>query len=251
MIQTIFLRSLRNSEFIRFNKDVLSICSSNNAAALGIAPQVAALQTSTAPLDELFAKERGNLVTPELEALDARRDAALTGIRMLAEAQTYHYDPVSAKAGQQVFAAIDKYGRNLARLNYIAETEVIVSLADDFATYADLNAAAITHNIHDWLKELSTANTLFNTRYLARNTDYAAKPGGNLQQQREVTTEAYRSLADHITAHATLTPSAAYTKLINEINTLIDQYNLLLKNRGGAGEEEQPGDTPAATDEAS
>ena len=219
---------------------------------MGITPQVAALQAATAPLDELFAKERGNLITPELEALDARRDAAITGIRMLAEAQTYHYDPVSAKAGEQVVAAIDKYGRNLARLNYIAETEVIVSLADDFTTDAELNAAATTINLHDWLKELSTANTLFNTRYLARNTDYAAKPGGNLLQQRETTTAAYRSLAEHITAHATLTPSAAYTKLINEVNTLIDQYNQLISNRSGGGGEEEPGDAPpAAPDEAS
>lgn len=34
MIETIFLRSLRNSEFIRFNKDGLSICKNNNPVAL-------------------------------------------------------------------------------------------------------------------------------------------------------------------------------------------------------------------------
>jgi Family of unknown function (DUF6261) len=244
MIQTIFLRSLRNSEFIRFNKDVLSICSNNNPVALGIPVQVAALQTATVPLDDLFVKERGNLITPELEALDARRDDALTGIRVFAEAQTYHYDPVIEAAGQQVLSAMDKYGRNLPRLNYIAETEVIDSLTDDFSTDADLVAATTTLNLQEWVKELSTANTLFNSRYLARNTNYAAQPGGNLQEQRNVTTDAYRVLADHITAHATITPSAVYTKLINEINTLVDQYNQLINNRSGSGEEEQPVDAP-------
>lgn len=154
-----------------------------------------------------------------------------------------------ADAGKQVLAAMDKYGRNLPRLNYIAETEVIVSLTDDFSNDADLRAAATTLNLQDWVKELSTANTLFNSRYLARNTDYAAQPGGNLQEQRDVTTETYRVLTDHITAHATLTPSVAYTKLVNEINTLIDQYNQLINNRSGGGEEEQPGDTPLTPDQ--
>lgn len=246
MIQTIFLRSLRNSEFIRFNKDVLSICNNNNPTALGIAVQVTALQNATAPLDDLFVKERGNLITPELEALDARRDAALTGIRTFAESQTYHYEPAKADAGKQVLAAFDKYGRNLPRLNYIAETEVIGSLADDFSSDNGLKAAAITLNLQDWVKELSSANTLFNTRYLARNTNYAAQPGGSLQEQREATTNTYRALADHITAHVTLTPSDAYPKLINEINTLIDQYNQLISNRAGGGEEEQAVAAPDA-----
>jgi hypothetical protein len=240
MIQTIFLRSLRNSEFIRFNKDVLSICKNNNPVALGIAAQVTALQTATTPLDDLFVKERGNLITPELETLDARRDDALTGIRMYAEAQTHHFNPVVATAGQQILAGMDKYGRNLPRLNYIAETEVIVSLADDFSNDPELSSAIATLNLHDWAKELSTANTLFNTRYLARNTDYAAQPGGNLQEQRDATAETYRMLADHIIAHATLTPSVAYSKLIKEINTLIDQYNQLLSNRGGGSEDVPP-----------
>lgn len=251
MIKSILLRSMRNSEFIRFNKDVLSICDKHNPAALGIAAQVAALQTTVNPLDDLFVKERGNLITPELQSLDARRDSALIGIRLSAEAATYHYDPELMAAGRQILLAFDKYGHNLTKLNYIAETEVIVSLADDLASDAELRTAVNALDLDDWVKELSTANTAFNQRYLARNTDYAARPDGNLITQRELVIDAWQQLAGHITAHATLTPSDAYTKLIKEINTLIDQYNQLINNRSAGGEEEQAGDAPEAPDQTS
>lgn len=251
MIQSILLRTLRKSEFIRFNKDVLSIANKQNPAALGIATQVAALQASVNPLDDLFVKERGNLITPELQTLDARRDAALIGIRLSAEAATYHYDPELISASRQILLAFDKYGHNLTKLNYIAETEVIISLADDLNSDAELRTAVNALDLSDWVKELSAANTAFNERYLARNTDYATRPDGNFIIQRELVIDAWQQLAGHITAHATLTPSAAYTQLIKEINTLIDQYNQLINNRSGGGEEEQAGDTPAAPDQAS
>lgn len=91
MIQAINLRQLRNSEFIRFHKQVLEICEKADPASLAIASQVNNLQTQVTQLDALFLK-RGNPITEELEALDDRRDAALMGIRANLDSFAYHYE---------------------------------------------------------------------------------------------------------------------------------------------------------------
>jgi hypothetical protein len=231
MIDIVLLRQLRNSEFIRYHKDVLTICNAASPATLGIAEQVTALQTAVSPMDELFVKERGSLVTPELEALDERRDNALNGIKAAAEAYTYHYETALSGAGKQIISVFNRYGSNLAKLNYLAETEVIVSLADELANDGDLNTAMRTLRLEGWLQELATANQQFNSRFLNRNSEYAAQPVGNLLEKREAAIEAYRQLAAHIAAHATLTPSEVWSKLVAEINSLAASYNEVVTSR--------------------
>lgn len=242
MIQAINLRQLRNSEFIRFHKQVLEICEKANPASLAIAPQVNNLYTQVTQLDALFVK-RGNPITEELETLDDRRDAALMGIRANLDSFAYHYEPAVQAAANAVLSVINKYGSNLPRLGYSAETEVIDNIADDLKD-SNLSAAVQTLGIADWLKELTTANTAFNTRFLAHNTEYAAQPDGNMKEQRLEAMEAYGKLVEHIAAHAVITPTDAYKKLASEIDSLAGQYNFTLSIR--AGSEEEPPENPSS-----
>jgi hypothetical protein len=39
-------------------------------------------------------------------------------------------------------------------------------------------------------------------------------------------------IINHITAHATLNPSKDYDTVVQEINTLTEQYNILVEKRG-------------------
>lgn len=231
MIRSVLLRALRNGEFIHFCKNVLTICRDNDPSALSIEGPLLALQRAMEPLDEHFAQERGNTITAELELLDKRRDAALIGLRCWAEGGSYHFDTAFAAAGKQLLEAFDKYGHNLTKLNYHAKTEMIENLTGELDNDAELHTAVGILRLEEWVNELCLANSLFNTRYLHRNSDYAAQPVINLYPLREQAIDAWQQLARHITAHATLHPSDAYTKLINEINTLAGEYNLLVTNR--------------------
>jgi hypothetical protein len=226
-------------------KDIITISKSNNVAALKIETQVNNLIGATTPLDELFMIERGNLLTADLEALDTRRDAAITGLRLAATAFTYHFDATISNAATVIASGIDKHGTSLARLNYIAETEVIESLVADCTTNAEMTTAIATLQLQAWVAELDAANKAFNQLYISRTSSYASKPQGSLTELRVTTTAAYSALAAHITAHNTLNPSDGYTKLIAELNSLTDQYNRLAENRGNTGVEE-----PAPTAEA-
>jgi Family of unknown function (DUF6261) len=249
-ITTPALGLYRNSEFIRYMKNVAFICSNNNPRLLKIDTQVAGLQAATTPLDDLFMMERGNLLTAELQALDARRDAAITGLRMAISAFSLHFDDSMKKAAETAAAGIDKYGNSLARLNYVAETEVIESLVADIAADAQLAAAIATLQLDSWVAELNTANQLFNTTYISRTGSYASKPDGSLTELRVVTAQAYNTLAAHITAHDTLTPSDGYTKLVGELNSLTEQYNKMVNNRS-SGDVVEPAAAPAAEAPAS
>jgi hypothetical protein len=233
-ITTPALGLYRNSEFIRYMKNVIAICGNNNPRSLKIEAQVNGLQTATTPLDDLFMIERGNLLTVELQTLDARRDDAINGLRMAATAFAYHFDPVLKNAAIVLGAALDKYGTGLAKLNYIAETEVIESFVGDTSRDATLAAALTTLQLNSWVAELNEANQRFNTTYLSRTSSYASKPDGSLTELRVVTAKAYSDLVAHITAHFTLTPSDGYTKLIGELNSLSEQYNKMAANRSSS-----------------
>jgi hypothetical protein len=234
------LRQYHNSEYIRYVKDIVNVCEQNDAAALALQPQVTELAGTFTELDRLFAIERANVLTTDVQSLDERRDRALTGIRLYADSFAYHFMPEKAQASQVVVAGIDKYGKNLARLNYIAETEVIVSLADDFTTNAAMAAAMQTLNLQDWVDELKNANTAFNDQYINRSRSNAAQPDGDMTEVRQLVTEKYRALADNIFARMVISPSVKYDNLVKDLNEITAQYNLVITNRSSNGDADLP-----------
>lgn len=236
MINDPALRLLRNSEFIRYQKNVLKICRNSNAETLRINDQVAILLTAVTALDNLFMVQRANLNTEELVALDLYRDKALIGLRSVAEGYAQHYDVDIAKAGTAIIMGMDKYGTGISRFNYMAETEVVESLVKDFKNDTVMHAAMGKLGLKDWVNELGRVNEQFDDTYIARNKDYAGKPLDSLSRLRVTATEKYDQLMAHITAHATLTPSDAYTELVNELNSLTDRYGRMIASRGSHGE---------------
>lgn len=225
------LRLYKNSEFIRYHKDVVEICTQkNHATTLGIGNQIAELMVTIAPLEQLFRRQRTHAATAEMVALDIRRDKAVTGIRTVAQGYALHFDATIAQAAYTILATIDNYGKNISRFNYMAETETLESLARNLTNNARLAAAVNTLGIQSWVTEMETSNQLFNDKYLARSASYASQPQHNLTQLRVVTEGKYEQLRAHIFSHHTLQPSTASAHLIDELNELTEQYNRVLTN---------------------
>lgn len=231
MIASPALRLFRNSEFIRYQKNVVKLCNKFNAPTLKITNQVTALSAAITQLDELFVVQRSHLTTGKLVNLDNRRDRAVVGLRMMAEGYTMHYNTVMAEAGQVLLAGIDKYGTRISRYNYMAETQVLESLADDCTRDAAMSAAVNTLGLTEWVAEMSDANTEFDDNYIDRTADYGDRPETNLGILRVNATEQYNTLVLHITAHATLDPQEGYIKIINSLNSLTEQYTKLINSR--------------------
>ncbi len=230
---------MRNSEFLLYHNQVLEICGSGIQA---LALPINALKAAVAEIDELFMPSLSNPLTAELEALDARRDRALTGLRKLADACAYHFDEATSLAGKTIVEGIDKYGKKLTVLNYAAETEVIESLVASFSTQPAMVAAANTLPlVKAWVQELDTANRLFNDTNLNRVQSNARKPNQSFTQLRSSTIDTYQQLAAQITAQQTIAPSELMATLIKRLNSLTAQYNRLVNNRSSLPDE-QPGD---------
>jgi hypothetical protein len=230
----------RNSEYLQYMKDVLELVNLQDVDTLQLTTQRDALQTVTSQMDNLFQQEKGSGITQELIELDTRRDRAFMGIKATLEATQYHYDEAMQSAGRSLLYSLNTFGTNIPRLNYQAETAVIDSMLSDWSTETDLAAAVTTLRITDWIAELTTANDLFNDRYLARISEAAANPAVSFTIIRDGATTMYRVLVAHIEAHATLGTNATHQSLVDEVSELARQYNQMVDFRMNTSSEEAP-----------
>jgi hypothetical protein len=215
----------RNSEFLQYMKDVLELVNLQDVDTLQLTAQRDAMQTVTSQMDDLFQQEQGSGITQELIDLDTRRDRAFMGIKGLLETNQYHYDDATQSAANSLLYNMNTYGTNIPRLNYQSETAVIDSMLSDWSTETALAAAITTLKMGDWITELTTANEVFNDRYIARISEAAANPAVSFTTIREEGANTYRVLVAHIEAHATLGTNVTHQSLVNEVSELASQYN--------------------------
>jgi len=233
MINSLMLNSLRNSEFTQYMADTLKIVAANDPATLNITDVYNTLLTANRDLEALFKAERGSAMTDVIIALDARRDNAISGMRLFINALTYHFDDAIRTSAELLDRNLSLYGPGIARENYQSETAILNKILADWTTKPEFAAAVSALQLTAWKAELDTANQAFNTQYLARNTEMgAAVPDNTVKDKRLITTNAYYQLRDFINSHYTISNQAApYKKVVNELNALIDQYTALLNGR--------------------
>lgn len=242
MINGIMLRDLRNAEYLQFSRDVLGIVVLNNMSLLDVVNQCAAYENSTNEIEALFVNDQGSDITPLIEALDKRRDNAISGITLLANAMAFHYDPAISAAATAISEQLKLYGGAIARQNYMAETASISSIIDDWTNKPALAAAINTLGLAAWKAELNTANQLFNTNYLARTQELGAANPDTMLEKRQASLQRYYALRDRIAAFNTLNNGAnPWGKTVHELNALIEQYNTLLAGRTSHKEPTPPG----------
>jgi hypothetical protein len=231
MLNAIDLRILRNGEFVQFGADFHGLINANNPVALNIEPQLLIFKSSLDETTRLFKLERTSPVTQELVLLDERRDRAITGISGIIDSYGYHFDAATVNAANALADNLKLYGSGIARLNFPTESASITAIVNDWETKPKLAAAVAKLGLAAWVAELKAANQLFGQKYLERTQEFGAANPDTLRAKREETLAAYYELRKFIDAYAVINPSAAYDKLIKELNALIDQYNGLLSSR--------------------
>lgn len=231
MTQSIDLSKLRNAEYVQFTTDVLQIVNLNNPATLQVQAKFNAFSSVKTELEVLFKKSTANPITAEIEALDQRRDNAISGIMYVVKGNTYHFDSLVAKEADVLSDYFKIYDGNIAQQNYNAETATITNIVNDFETKPELVSALVKLALTPWKNELKAANVAFSTQYLARTMDLATATPDNLKSKRLEANEAFYALRNHLDAFATINPSVLYNKTIAELNALIAQYNTLLAGR--------------------
>ena len=232
MIQTAYILRYRNSEFIQFQNDVINLINRQPSLKAALLTQLTNLQEPVQQMALIFKQQSGTPTTKTLEEADARRDRAIVGIRTLIKSYTYHHQEDKATAANALLRSVDKHGTRISRLNYQSQTAVLDKIVYDWENNPDLQEFVKLLELQEWADELKEANRLFNELYLKRTVEYAKRMmAARMPELREAATLAYRTLLKHIEAHATLTPTEAYTTLLKRLNALIKQYNTLIEDR--------------------
>ena len=232
-MNAIELIRFRNAEYLQYMKDFAGIINLNDPATLQIDAKLAAFTAKTEELEDLFKKSLANERTQAILSLDERRDDAINGITAFLQGYSYHYEADKKQNAQRLLTALAIYGSGIARQNYMSETATINNIIVDFTDKPELAAAVTAFSLQPWIDELATANTLFNTEYLARTLEYGDANPDTIKTKREEVNVTDYALRDRIDALHTLveTPPSPYTTVINRLNALTDQYNALLLHR--------------------
>ncbi|WP_185205937.1 DUF6261 family protein [Chryseobacterium sp. C3] len=245
-MNSIDLPKLRNAEYLQYAKDFTAIINLNNPAGLQIDTKLSVFTSKIAELEALFKKALASETTAEIMLLDERRDNAIIGINYFLQSQSYHYEADKKQKARLLLDNMALYGSGIARLNYQAETATLNNMIRDWESKPELTDAVAFFSLSAWVNELKTANEFFNTKYLARTQEYGDASPETIKGKREETNAAYYALRDRIDALHLLveTPPSPYTRVINQLNALIDQYNILLVNRKETGAVPQKNENP-------
>lgn len=232
MINNTNSQRYRVAEYIQLLTNALRIIKSNDPSLLKIEVQNSALETSVGALDAEYKRQSSSSITATLVQLDERRDDAYTGIFRVVSGYALHFLPAKKEAARRIGLIVNKYGSGVTRLRYQQETGEIRSLVGDLQGDAtavnDISELGLT----EWVEELRLANVEFDQAYVER----AQQQAGDSSQVialRATTQQKWEELTAHLTAHATLTPSALYQKTIAELNSLIDDYRNAVAGRKG------------------
>ena len=249
MINTAILGKYRIQEFIQFTSNILMIVKQHGPDKLKIRSIYLPLVQNYERLQETYKRDTTNGLTPQITRLDDRRDRAIVCLRSIAEGYTYHFDEKLKAAGQLIVDCIDKYGSKLYQLNYNAETAALKNLGHDLHTDAACKAAIEELHLEWVVKEMDVANNRFEKLFVQRLGAFSQDEAKTTKEWVQRTTDAYRTLMQHIDAHATLAPSKEFTSLINHINENIEHFNVIVERRkGGAEEPEAESNAPNVLD---
>ena len=244
MITEFPILEFRNAELLKYANTSADLVDSNNPTILLVVPQLTALRSRIAEAEALFILPRESSYSPEIQALDTLRDNNFKGIHLVISGYMKHYDPEVRAAATLLNKNIKLYGPEINKLNYQAETSVIESMISDWENRPELANAIVVLNLRDWSGEFKRNNIDFNTLYTQRTQEYGGRTQDKLKNKREEVAQAYRILVENINARNTLDETGMYTKVINEINALSNQYLTTLHSRqarrGGEDEDESP-----------
>ena len=232
-INSIELYKLRNGEYTQFLLDVLSLVQKNDPAALLVQPQYNQLLALSQGIENLFKVGQGNALSDELVLLDERRDNAINGISALVAGHVYSPD-ATVKANAKLLADhLAIFGSGIARDNFQSETASLRNIANDWDNKPELIDALTALGLMPWKTEMTTANTLFGEKYLARAEDAGSASPDTIKAKRLEANNAYYKLRDRLNSYYVINDGAdPFGKTVNSLNGLIDNYNTLLSRRG-------------------
>ncbi len=240
MLSSNLLGKLFKEEFTELLRSTKDICLDNQPQALKIEPQVNALVDIVQQLDDTLLFERENDFTKILEQLDLERDHAITGIRYGFLMNLYHPDTAKKDAAGLLLDHLEGYGKRITKLNYEAQSTVLINIVQDYKTKEHLTKALKTLGLLDWALRIDTSNETFREKYQQRITTTSAEEKISFSSLKPEAIQVYEKLANRLYAYIELDDVGDYDTIKNQLDTLGERYQQIIKRRKSAAETEEP-----------
>ena len=245
MITTAQLFNYRIKEFLQFVHNALMIVNQHSPDKLRVKAQYQALSNRYRQLESTYQRDADHALTQELRRLDAARDQAVVCLRMISEGYTRHHRASHRLAGQQILDCIDKYGTRLYNLNHNAETVALKKIVADLRADSTGPEALQLLHLEDTVDEMQRANQEFERQFVRHLQLAKLAEGPRMRDLVKQTAEAYRTLVEHVAAHALLAPSSEYTLFVHHFNENVEHFNQIVARRRPTPE--PPADEPTAS----
>ncbi len=239
MLSPTNLIKLNKEETIEYLRGIKDICLQKHPKAFQIKPQITNLVCIVAQLDNVLIYNRKSEFTQELKDLDVQRGNAINGLRHGFLMNTYHHDTARKAAGQVLLTHINSYGGGIARLNYEAESTVLVNIAEDYETQPKLIEALKTIEMIDWATILKNTNDAFRTKYQERITVESATQKLSFTVLKPRALKVYKTLYKRIKAFIELDETSTFEILTKELTTLAKRYQQIINTRRNNNQEEK------------
>lgn len=244
MIKPIYLKALRNAEYLQFIEFYLKLIEENDPVKLKVEPHFLFMSNLYNEAQKLFKLPQESEITGYLLELDIDRDNSLRGIRLIVEGYTRHYQKPLADAAVALRKNMDLYGPRIPDLNYQAESQTITSIIKDWETDSKLATAVTDLGLEDWKNFLKQTNEKFIELYSKRLQESGKLAEERLFDKRTEINEAYTNMGKLLEVQAFLGNPEDYKKIFNEINALVDKTNILLDTRKTRNKDKDQGETP-------
>lgn len=241
-IQNVRLIQLRNEEHFQFHKGVVELIEVITPGALQLESRMPAYLAEFANESEALNVIRKNSASDELRLLDRGRDRKHRGLNTYINAMLYDDDEQIVTAARRLLDLFKFYG-NIARKPYDEETGALHSLIGDLRNKYAAEVSMI--NATSRVDALENLNVSFEAMMKERYTSEAGKSELRMKDVRTAIDEVYNELVDFINASIIVNGEAAYAGFVKELNERIERVNLVLAQRAGYRNGDEP-ENPAA-----
>ena len=201
-IDKLDLYKVLNGEFIQLGKQIIDLVIKHNPDILKVQAQFDAFKKIMEEMDEMYGLLNSSKFTTPINEADVRRDRAITGISLTADARIYSYVKEEVAAAKILRQHIDKYGKGIARQGQNLESLNLRKLVQDIKDIKELNEAVTLLDLAQWVVEMSEANNIFEELFTQRNSELGQVPETKQRELRLQAYELFYALRDKLEAQA-------------------------------------------------
>ena len=220
-IQTVPLTHMNNAAHFMFVSNMAERAEKDATVAEKCVAQVKTLRDAVTAEDDSLKISAKSLTTDKIVDADRLRDQLYAGYKKAVGGYANFPVESMAEAARVLTQHIKDYKIDTqAQLD--KETGLLVNFVQDLEGKFKAQVDALS--LGAFVEKLKAANEAVRELTAQRTDERAAKTAGALKTAREASDEAYKTLVQHVNAHALIEGDADYAAFIDYANTEIEHF---------------------------